>query len=407
MVYNAINGGEDMNIKINDIVINSRKRKLNENKVKELAESMKLIGQLEPITVTSGNVLLAGLHRVEAAKILGWDEIKAELFEGNELECELAEIDENLMRNDLTVLEQGEHLARRQELIGYKQGDNRFTIDRGETVSPLKTTAEIAHHIGLTERSAQQRIQAARNIVPEVKDAIRDTEIANSTTQLLELARLSPDKQIEVSSLLKGETTIQDALKIAKKVEREKEIQDKIIEIESNAFIPPSRKYDVIVIDPPWPYGTEYDPDGRRSASPYPEMSLEDIAGIQLPAADDCILWLWTTHKFMRYSFAILDKWGFRDVAILTWVKSRMGLGSWLRSQTEYCIMAVKGHPKINLTNQTTVIHGDMREHSRKPDEFYKLVDSLCVGYKIDWFSREKREGWDQYGIETDRFVAK
>ncbi len=141
--------------------------------------------------------------------------------------------------------------------------------------------------------------------------------------------------------------------------------------------------------------------------NPYPEMSLEDIAGIQLPAADDCILWLWTTHKFMRYSFAILDKWGFRDVAILTWVKSRMGLGSWLRSQTEYCIMAVKGHPKINLTNQTTVIHGDMREHSRKPDEFYKLVDSLCVGYKIDWFSREKREGWDQYGIETDRFVAK
>jgi ParB family chromosome partitioning protein len=87
------------------------------------------------------------------------------------------------MRNDLTVLEQGEHLARRQELIGFKQGDNRFTIDRGETVSPLKTTAEIAHHIGLTERSAQQRIQAARNIVPEVKDAIRDTEIANSTTQ--------------------------------------------------------------------------------------------------------------------------------------------------------------------------------------------------------------------------------
>jgi len=126
-----------MIIKIDDIIINSRKRKLNTYKVKELAESMKIIGQLEPITVTSGNVLLAGLHRVEAAKILGWDEIKAELFEGNELECELAEIDENLMRNDLTVLEQGEHFARRQELIGYKQGDNRFTIDRGETVSPL------------------------------------------------------------------------------------------------------------------------------------------------------------------------------------------------------------------------------------------------------------------------------
>jgi N6-adenosine-specific RNA methylase IME4 len=108
----------------------------------------------------------------------------------------------------------------------------------------------------------------------------------------------------------------------------------------------------------------------------------------------------------MKYSFELLDNWGFRDVAILTWVKHKMGLGSWLRSQSEFCIMAVKGKPKVNLTNQTTVIYGKLREHSRKPDEFYKMVDELCVGYKIDWFSREKREGWRQYGSETDRFMA-
>ena len=131
-----------MIIKIDDIIINSRKRKLNTYKVKELAESMKIIGQLEPITVTSGNVLLAGLHRIEAAKMLGWDEIKAELFEGNELECELAEIDENLMRNDLTVLEQGEHLARRQELIGWKNGMNQYSIGSA-TIADPKITPEI------------------------------------------------------------------------------------------------------------------------------------------------------------------------------------------------------------------------------------------------------------------------
>ena len=306
----------------------------------------------------------------------------------------------------LTVLEQGEHLARRQELVGFSRGGDRKSDEfQTATVAVRKPTNELARAIGLSERSAHNRISVARNIVPEVKDAIRDTEIANSTTQLLELARLSPEKQIEVSNFLDGEMTIQDALKEVKKVAREKEIQERIAEIESNAFTPPSRKYDVIVIDPPWQYGTDYDPDGRRSASPYPEMSLEDIKAIQLPNAEDCVLWLWTTHKFMRHSFEVLDSWRFRDVAILTWVKSRMGLGSWLRSQSEFCIMAVKGHPKINLTNQTTVIYGEMREHSRKPDEFYKLVDSLCVGYKIDWFSREKREGWDQYGAEIGKFV--
>ena len=136
-----------MEIKINDIVVNNRKRKLNQDKVKELAESMKLIGQLEPITITKDNVLLAGLHRLEASKLLGWDSIDARMFDGDEIAMELVEIDENLMRNDLSVLEQGEHLARRQELLGFKQGDNRFTADRGRTVLPLKTTAEIAHDI--------------------------------------------------------------------------------------------------------------------------------------------------------------------------------------------------------------------------------------------------------------------
>lgn len=68
-------------------------------------------------------------------------------------------------------------------------------------MSPLKTQEEIATEIGLTERSAQRRMQVARNIVPEVKDAIRNTEIANSTRQLLELARLAPEKQVEVAQM--------------------------------------------------------------------------------------------------------------------------------------------------------------------------------------------------------------
>ncbi len=166
----------------------------------------------------------------------------------------------------------------------------------------------------------------------------------------------------------------------------------------------PEGIFNVIVVDPPWPYGTEYDPSGRRAANPYREMSLEDIAAIDLPIADDCVMWLWTTHKFMRDSFAILDTWGFRDVAIVTWVKDRMGLGSWLRSQSEFCIMAVKGKPVINLTNQTTVINGPLREHSRKPEEFYEMVDGLCTGRKLDWFARQQRKGWAVYGVDAERF---
>lgn len=411
---------EQLAIRIGDIVIGNRKRELNKDKVEELADSFKLIGQLEPITVTQKNgqyILLAGLHRLEAAKLLGWESIEAKVFTGNELECELVEIDENLMNNNLTVLEQAEHLKRRNEIlealgVRAKRGDNQYTLgtetisgpEKGETVSPFLTTEDIGKEVGLTGRSIRQRIQIARDILPEVKEKIRNTPIADSTTQLLELARLDKDMQLKVADLVNEEKTLTDIKKEIKKIKREQEIEELKKKIEESAPAPLTMEYDVIVIDPPWPYGTEYDPDGRRAASPYPEMSLDEIKAIELPASENCVLWLWTTHKFMRYAFEVIDAWGFREVAILTWVKDRIGLGTWLRSQTEFCIMAVKGSPKVNLTNQSTVIYGKLREHSRKPDEFYEMVDSLCIGRKLDYFSREKREGWDQYGNDTQRF---
>jgi N6-adenosine-specific RNA methylase IME4 len=82
-----------------------------------------------------------------------------------------------------------------------------------------------------------------------------------------------------------------------------------------------------------------------------------------------------------------------------------MGVGKWLRSQTEYCIMAVKGKPLINLTNQTTVLNAKNTGHSTKPMEFYNMVDNLCIGRKLDYFARDKKEGWDNYGVQAIKEV--
>ena len=90
------------------------------------------------------------------------------------------------------------------------------------------------------------------------------------------------------------------------------------------------------------------------------------------------------------------------EKAILTWVKDLMGTGRWLRSKSEFCM--VKGKPKVDLTNQTTVLNAPLREHSRKPDEFYALVDSLCIGRKLDILSREARPGCEQFGNEPGKF---
>ena len=104
-------------------------------------------------------VLEQGEHLARRQELVGakpWrpnkGDIMSPLKTTNEVAVELAEIDENLMRNDLTVLEQGEHLARRQELVGWKNGMNQHTVGGGETVSPPKSTPEIAKEIGLTAR---------------------------------------------------------------------------------------------------------------------------------------------------------------------------------------------------------------------------------------------------------------
>jgi len=146
-----------MKIKLEEIEIRNRKRNLNPDKVTELASSFSLLGQLQPISVINKNhgfELLAGWHRIEAARLLGWSEIDANIFEGDELECELVEIDENLIHNSLTVLEQGEQLQRRNQILEEmglraKRGDNQYS-GGPEMISGPKTTADIGKLASIT-----------------------------------------------------------------------------------------------------------------------------------------------------------------------------------------------------------------------------------------------------------------
>ena len=114
-------------------------------------------------------------------------------------------------------------------------------------------------------------------------------------------------------------------------------------------------------------------------------------------AARDTVLWLWTTNTHLPVAFEVLVVWGFRYVTTLTWVKPRPGLGDWLRGQTEHCLLAVKGRPVVTLTTQGTVIHAPVGQHSAKPQEFYRMVESLCPGSKVDLFARAPRPGWQTW----------
>ena len=161
----------------------------------------------------------------------------------------------------------------------------------------------------------------------------------------------------------------------------------------------PTGPFQVIVVDPPWQYDS-------GNSLPYSTMALDAIKAMPIGelADDNATLWLWTTNAHLPVAFDVVESWGFEYRTLLTWVKDRMGTGEWLRGQTEHCLLGVRGKPTFLRGEDGTVLAAARREHSRKPDEFYQLVDRICPGHKLDMFAREQRRGWHAFGNHSSSF---
>ena len=180
----------------------------------------------------------------------------------------------------------------------------------------------------------------------------------------------------------------------------------------------PDQKYSCIVIDPPWFYELRNKDLTHRNKIPYPPMKTEEILKLPIGSLSDpkgTVLWLWFTNNHILEASKCVEHWNFTIKTVLTWEKvakngnTRIGTGHWLRNCTEHCILATFGKVKSfshlkKLTNQSTILHAQRREHSRKPDEFYELVEKLCDGNKLEMFARQKRQGWEAWGNQTDFF---
>jgi N6-adenosine-specific RNA methylase IME4 len=170
----------------------------------------------------------------------------------------------------------------------------------------------------------------------------------------------------------------------------------------------PEGRYRTIVIDPPWPIEKiERDVRPNQVEVDYPTMTIEEIAAFPLgdiAVEDGCHVYLWTTHKWLPVAFNVFDAWGVKYQCLLTWVKN-VGFTpfSWMYS-TEHCLFGRIGSLPLLVNGKRLDFHAAVREHSRKPDEFYKLVSEVSPEPRIDVFSREPREGFGQYGNEVNRF---
>jgi len=367
-----------MKINVWDIKDDMPERIHGKEEFNDLVDDIKQNGLIEPIVLNKENKILAGRRRLRALRKLQYKELeKGKEFIIMQTRDKLHEFDiflsENIKRKDLTDIEKGNFFEQRKviyenlypETKAGATGHNKGTKkDIAQGAKPRdRFTLDTAKTLNISERTVQEKLEAAK------------------------LVRKKPE-------LAK--------LQSAKKIIKENNLQEQKKELNKNiAQIKLQKEYDVIVVDPPWEFNQTFDDKGNRGITPYPTMNHMQLSQIVIPAAKNCSLWLWVTNQRFREAFELLDKWGFEPKTILTWDKVNMGLGRFLRNVTEHCILAFKGKPYFNNKKWTTLISEKRTTHSTKPEIFYKMVDEICAGKKLDYFARKKREGWDVYGDEV------
>jgi N6-adenosine-specific RNA methylase IME4 len=350
----------------------------------QLAASIAAVGLLHPVVTDAHGNLIAGQQRLEAYKVLGRTHIPVTVVALDDIVH--GEFAENTARKDFTL----------SEAVAIKRALEPIEREAAKERQGARTDLQ---HLGKLPTSSKGR--AADRAAKATGMARRTLEKAEA---VVDAAGAEPERfgnllaDMDRTGRANG---VYRRLKIAKQAE--------VIRAEP----PPlsgNGPYRVLVVDPPWHYEKRDDDPSHRGVLPYPTMSIEAICGIDLAslAHADSVLWLWTTNHHMREAFQVLDAWGFEQKTILTWAKERMGMGDWLRGQTEHCLLAVRGKPIVTLTNQTTLLHAPKRAHSQKPVEFYDLVELLCPAPRYaDLFSRYRHNSkWDCHGDEVPLGVA-
>jgi N6-adenosine-specific RNA methylase IME4 len=207
-------------------------------------------------------------------------------------------------------------------------------------------------------------------------------------------------------------------------IEQEREERDaRLIEIsKGNTNLPHDRRYPIILADPAWENSiSANDPRIRAPEHHYRTMPLQDICDMRVGeklATPDAVLFLWVPASLLLvHGASVLEAWDFQYRTNIVWVKDhdlsetarRFGLGFYCRMQHEHLLIATRGerlHPSpSNLSS--SVIRAPRREHSRKPDEAYELIERMYPDLpKIELFARSRRPGWMCWGNEAPPALA-
>jgi ParB-like chromosome segregation protein Spo0J len=437
------------NVGLSGIACLPQRRAVRSDVVDALAQSMRDVGLINPITLRPreglGYYLIAGRHRYEAARKLKWEGIPAIVLEGIDADdAELREIDENLIRAELSPAEQAAHHVRRKELYEQKypqtkrgSGGGRAKSAKTKGAKPQNAeqhpsyAEDAAAKIGKS-RDTVERAVSRGNEIPDVA-SLAGTSL-DKGAELDALAKLPPKRQSEVIEKAKAGEKVSAKAELKKEVRaaREAGLGEKIA---AGNLALPAKRYGIILADwprKPWAYSDETGVD-RSPANHYPVHDFGWAIDVLVPmirelAAPDCMLAFWSTAASLVDDLEIMTEAGFaslrprddegllrRDTrglltlpargayrSHLVWDKEIVGMGRWFRDRHELLLIGVRGDFPAPApgTQSHSIFSERTAEHSTKPDFVAAEIERLWPSIpKIEMFHRGPlRFGWDVWG---------
>jgi N6-adenosine-specific RNA methylase IME4/ParB-like chromosome segregation protein Spo0J len=340
-----------------------------------LAESIAEIGLLHPIVVTPDHRLVAGQRRLEACQRLGWAAVPVHIVALDDIRR--GEFAENTCRQDFLpsemvaiakALEPAEKAAARERMIDAHASPVRFSEqDRGEAKEKVASFVGVSRPTLEKAAKVVEAAEADPQYVPLVAEMDRTGRVDGAYRKLIETQRIERIKAEEIA--------------------------------------PPTGKYRCVVVDPPWPMEKilrETRPN--QDAFDYERMSIDDIKRLAIPVNEDgCHVYLWTTQRFLPDAFSVFEAWGVQYECMLTWVKNVGFTPFSFMYSTEHVLFGRVGNLPLLKKGERLDFAAKVREHSRKPDAFYALLERVSPGPRIDMFSREDRDGWVSWGREAGK----
>lgn len=177
-------------------------------------------------------------------------------------------------------------------------------------------------------------------------------------------------------------------------------------------------RFSTVLIDPPWRFQNrtgKMAPEHKRLHR-YPTMSFEEIAALPVPrhASNPSHLYLWCPNALLAEALHIMKAWGFAYKTNLVWYKTRKdggpdgrGVGFYFRNVTELLLFGIRGKLRTLQPGrrQVNVVACRKQEHSRKPEEFYEIIEACSPGPYLELFARQRRHGWVSWGDQVDTYA--